>query len=256
MWLQHNKHLTIFAGFYLILIINLKYCKMKNFLLLTCVSICLLGLFAKKEARGQADTTKFYRWEVGTDLLWLIDKNTLPPTTLFLKINNKWKHMQGAFRFRVGYDYEDKDTLMKSPNSDRVVNSTFQSYFGYEVHKRLNPKLNLYCAIDFYYSVTKKEEIWEWINPYDHVQMKSIRNTNIETYGLTPVFGAGYDIAKNINISIETSGYFNYKSGTKKLRNRSKKYFQKRGPINSQYNYESHKIGFNPIHSINVNIKF
>src|SRR5690606_34787895 len=57
------------------------------------------------------DTLVRYTWEIGTDLLWLIDKNVLPATNIFIRKNLVTKNDRlTALRLRFGLDLNKMDS--------------------------------------------------------------------------------------------------------------------------------------------------
>lgn len=68
----------------------------KTILILLLVKVTLLSVAQTNRGKTyNKDTIPKYRFEIGTDLLWLIDKNELPGYSLQLKIHNKSKKHPG-----------------------------------------------------------------------------------------------------------------------------------------------------------------
>lgn len=101
-----------------------------------------------KNKKNETDTTK--HWEVGLDLLWLIDKNQVPSTSLFGRYNfvdkgNSYK----AWRFRIGMDnnYYDSSRINGMMPHDIKVNSILLRP-GFEWQKRPNLKYTFFYGGD------------------------------------------------------------------------------------------------------------
>jgi len=102
------------------------------------------------------------RWDVGTDLLWLIDKNTLAATSVFVRYNvTPEKHIPGAVRFRVGMDFNTFHTEFynKVDPEDRKTISPLVR-IGYEWQHQQGRCQFFYGAdVHLMYSVTHFELI-------------------------------------------------------------------------------------------------
>ena len=110
--------------------------------------LCLLWLcLAYLPAHAQTETPSSsmdslptrYKWEVATDLLWLLDKNTMPATSIFIRRHTE----KGAWRLRVGGSYKTKYSEPQTPpNVTGFVKEAYESRVsmfsirtGYEWHK-------------------------------------------------------------------------------------------------------------------------
>ena len=83
----------------------------------------------KKSSDTLADTTRL-KWEIATDLLWLIDKNQIPASNIFVR-----KHITrengklGAQRLRVGVSFDDNDGQFD--DSDNYFGMFEKQYFSF-----------------------------------------------------------------------------------------------------------------------------
>ncbi len=77
---------------------------------------------------AKADTTFKPHWEIGVDLLPLIDKENVPKTTLFARRNYSLKNGAGkAWRLRAGVDTEVRDFI----DVGRWTPDTYRTYAPY-----------------------------------------------------------------------------------------------------------------------------
>lgn len=69
----------------------------------TTLILCLFALLGPAHAQQDRPEAAFprYKWELGTDLLFLVNRNTVPPS-VFVRLNSN--HFT-AWRFRVGGSY-------------------------------------------------------------------------------------------------------------------------------------------------------
>ena len=73
---------------------------------LLALGICLL-LYLPTQAQTDTTAPKRYKWEVATDLLWLINKNNIPASSIFVRrhfVTKKGKNV--ALRMRLGWDFD------------------------------------------------------------------------------------------------------------------------------------------------------
>jgi hypothetical protein len=124
------------------------------FLSRVIVTAAFVLLFALAPVLGQvADTiprTQVAKWEVGVDLLPLIDKHKLPEATLFFRRNYAIQnHKCQAWRFRLGLDSENRDVKTSFDNVILAQRHTYAPYLsiGHE-WKRIMPRYRWFMAID------------------------------------------------------------------------------------------------------------
>lgn len=185
---------------------------MKKTTLLLLVALSVQMTFAQKKTKLK-DSIPKHRFEVGTDLLWLIDKNTLPAYTMQLKIHNKPGKRDGAWRFKVGIDFEDNDSTedfsvetippfwkfnkirgvinvgyqFNHKNNDFLIYYGCDSYFGIE-----------YSHKDQYHSTYYDDRI---LADYDSYYYDITRKSQ---YGLNFFIGFNYYLNKTISFSLES----------------------------------------------------
>jgi hypothetical protein len=165
----------------------------------SCNSRLLLFVLLTATSIGYSQEIDFDRWEVGIDLLPLINKNTIPPSLFAKRLSLKQKqrsfgYVRRGIRTRLGFDINNPDLLIPYRNeSYRVV---FRP--GYEWQVRLK-------SIDISYGL-------DLIGQYEkvHLENSSVVDPIVLEYrfailGLAPVVGLSYKVVKNIRLSIESN---------------------------------------------------
>jgi|GEM_PF-3374683 len=157
------------------------------------------------------DSLARYRFEVGTDLLWLVDKNSLPGYCLQLKINTNSKKHPGAFRFKVGMDLKTKDSslLVSDPNLYyRTSDETFYFRSGYQLNYTLS-RVKVYWGADLHFLYDRhyldkysQPELFADNNYYDAFLTYKVAKLQ---YGIIGLVGSNYQLAPRISISLETN---------------------------------------------------
>ncbi len=96
------------------------------------------------------------RWEVGTDLLWLINKNTLPATAVFIRRNVQPKnHLPGAIRLRLGMDWSKQDSTISYPKpTDKESKIAPFIRIGYE-WQHAKGRYQFYYGLDGHFAYAK-----------------------------------------------------------------------------------------------------
>jgi len=163
------------------------------------------------------DSLARYRFEVGTDLLWLIDKNSLPGYCLQLKINNRSKKHPGAFRFKVGMNLETKDSslLVEDPSLYyRTSDETFYFRPGYQLNYMFG-RVKLYWGVDLHFLYSS-----HYIDRYSHFELFADNNyyqafftykVSALQYGIVGLVGATYYLTPKISVSLESNISMLYK---------------------------------------------
>ncbi len=175
---------------------------MRNYLILI-LSICLLNRGIAQNSSID-DVVTGTKWEVGTDLLWLIDKNTLPKYSLLFR---RKVGQHGAIRLRGGY--------LKNANYLAFRRYDFNTAsllrLGYEYQKVLSrqnggEKLLLYGGVDYFWRYENNHYyIWDLVNPPPYVGTGVITTDITREQGGALFIGFKYFIRKNISLSAESS---------------------------------------------------
>lgn len=144
------------------------------------------------------------KWEVGMDLLWLIDKNTLPKYTLLVR---RQIGQHGAIRLRGGYLKNSNYLAFRELN----YNTASLIRIGYEYQKPLstlkgNTKSMLYGGVDYFWRY--ENNLYEIYN----VQTPApTTGTGLATHDITherggaAFIGFKYFVTSYLSFSVESS---------------------------------------------------
>jgi len=131
------------------------------------------------------------KWEIGVDLLSLIDKNSLPNFSILIRKHNFYANDKTtAWRFRIGIDWAEH-----SPLSNFFSDMTILTRLGYEWHKVLSKNTHLYYGTDFHFLHKKRI-----VSQGSLYVISDLDNWEI---GAIAVIGGRYFINKNLSLSIE-----------------------------------------------------
>ncbi|NOU16760.1 MAG: hypothetical protein HOO91_04300 [Bacteroidales bacterium] len=239
---------------------------MKRFLFLFLfLSFALFGSAQNNHRSDKSvsrkDSLSTYRFEVGTDLLWLVDKNSLPGYCLQLKINNRSKKHLGAFRFKIGMNLKTTDTtdLTTFTNDYDTYKTRTSSYFfrsGYQLSYNYS-KLKLFWGVDLHLGYYKFFNDYYWRLGTDNYKMYNTRTYTRIQYGLIGFIGASYSITPRVSVLVESNCSMLYS----KIKNREHSYYPDfPGSENDNKSnwYDSNVLDVNiiPISTISINIHF
>jgi hypothetical protein len=168
--------------------------------LVTLVSSTLYGQ-AKKE---QAKKDTIQNWEVGLDLLWLINKNQLPATSIFARHNfvtKTGKHRALRFRLGVNNSYYDSSGINGSLPTKSSIIALF-ARIGYEWQVPINKQFIFFYGAD--------ANIFFYQNKYERIVPPSpnflVRNTfTTWELGVVGLIGFKYRATNWLSISIEST---------------------------------------------------
>ena len=177
----------------------------KNSFKLILTLLAFLSLTASGQAKKEQiikDTTR--NWEVGLDVLWLINKNQLPATSIFARHNfvtKTGKHR--ALRFRLGVDNSYYDSSQISglfPNESDII-APF-ARIGYEWQVPVNKQFIFFYGVD--------ANIFFYQNKYERMVPATtnflVRNTFTSwELGLVGLIGFKYQPTNWFSISIEST---------------------------------------------------
>jgi hypothetical protein len=171
---------------------------------------------ARRTASADSDTIFRKNWEVGLDLLGLVNENNVPKTSIFLRRTYAGSnHKSRAWRFRLGMDSQRR----KSNDYEGFSIGDYDIYtpyllIGHEWRHRIK-RSTWYFATDLsgkYYYVD--QIVFQGINNYDEVK---VRNPEISAHG---VLGCQMHILGNLSVGIEsalTVTYLEYHLDNKSL---------------------------------------
>jgi len=154
-----------------------------------------------KKTSSEKDTTK--QWEIGTDLLWLIDKNQVPPTSLFVRYNFvNIKNQKRAWRFRLGVDNSIYDSAQIVDTRDNEID-IISPYVrvGYEWQREINKKVSYFYGFDasILYSQYKAKIVY-----YAPIRLLQETDRTWE-FGAIPFIGFKYRPVNWLAVSTESS---------------------------------------------------
>jgi len=159
----------------------------------------------------------FKKWEVGTDLLWLLNKDRSKPISFFaLKLRTKQKtkgfgYRKFGYRFWLGFSLRNyNNKITRSGNNNPATKFTNKHYLiynrlGYQWITTKN-KIKIIYGFDITNLYSYKEYIV--ISPSSNPQFDEFQN--LFRVGLSPFAGLAYDITSKIKISAESNVGFTY----------------------------------------------
>lgn len=168
--------------------------------------LCALFLLTGWQAQAQTEETQRevtrYPWDVSTDLLFVIDKNVVPPSVLVRRNTKTKKDRLTAYRFRLGGDYSEHldpapvDTGLSATSYRKTALVSFVS-IGREWQKQWN-QFQLFYGTDLF--VRYDLEVLEYaiINGNDYYPKRK----NL-TVGVSPFIGMKFFIDSRISVSTE-----------------------------------------------------
>jgi hypothetical protein len=227
-----------------------KFIPMKKLL-----SIILLMMICYSHAMSQqrkTETPKIerHKWDVGLDLLWLIDKNVVPPS-LFLRLNTEKKGQLAAYRFRIGGDYTERLNVVDSL-STTMLQTNLNTFLcvGKEWQKQWE-QFQLFYGTDIFlnfgYAIVENARDEKGYFP-------RIRTTSL---GVSPLIGMRYFVHSNISFSTEAHFNFYYREEYRRVVDRNNPQPSPEGHTYSIVNRFQHfKMDINPIYTLNLTYHF
>jgi hypothetical protein len=162
-------------------------------------------------ANNDKDTTMLH-WEIGLDLLWLIDKHEIPPTSLFLRYNFYDKKGNAkALRFRIGLHLQSYDSINLGDARPSIANVTHPYLrLGYEWQQKINNEFWFFYGFDLsaqYYHIKSKRLIY-----FTDIGPRLLQVTDKTwQFGIFPLVGFKYHPTKWFSISLESTVNFSYR---------------------------------------------
>ncbi len=171
-----------------------------------CLATMLLLLYAGiPPAKAQSptpDSLTRYKWEIATDLLWLIDKNTVPRFSVFGRKNITTKDgKHRAWRLRLATDFSKVDSTQIN-NSTPTDIDQFDGFLavGYEWQK-VRKKFTYFYGTDLLFSYLSFK--YETNNIIAQQGFRS--KIDDWSLGLVGFFGVKYFISSQLSVSTESS---------------------------------------------------
>ncbi len=205
--------------------------------------LLLTWLLIGSNLAAQTTDTDKPKWEIGTDLLWLINKNTLPEYSLLVRRQIGEK---GALRSRIG---------IATSEANRSIprlwdKGNYMIRIGYERHKQLEKNLIAYYGLDLHYSYSKKilesPVFNNWLTPLYLNEFLGAQGNYLTSatraIGLIGVVGFRYKLSNYLSVSAESN--LNVYGGRQSL--------DVPFPFYKSYTYVGyHEITISPISTIN-----
>lgn len=222
----------------------------KNLLLVAVLLASSFGLKAQEKDKPmliplteKSDTLVRHTWEVGTDLLWLIDKNTIPFSNVFARKNIVTKNGRfAALRARVGLDFSRENSVdIEGLGEEDYFNLSPFIRLGYEWQIQKN-KLQFFYGVDlnilYQYNYNTYEDI------FGSTGERKLKNLEIGPVGF---IGAKYFLSSNISLSTEISYDLIYQNYQYNGRDSGTFREDKRSGISGS---------FKPLYILNINYHF
>ena len=163
---------------------------------------------------------KFNKWEVGTDLLWLLDKNRVP--LLYLantrKVTKKKEPGQKTikYRFRAWFDLKyPNETGINQINGGQTEDKVnyyvyFRTGFGFEKKKN---KVIFNYGLDgvFEYKKMEIETKYTWNSTWNNISSITTIDFKVVHYGISPFMELAYPVKSWMKISTEANVDFLYR---------------------------------------------
>lgn len=165
--------------------------------------------------RGQENKKKLKdstrHWEVGLDLLWLINKNQVPATSIFFRYNFQDKQQRHkAWRVRLGFDTNNLDSVQIAGKDIKIDKISPYLRSGFEWQKVISSHFGYFYGTDISvnYTYTKDSRLYNIFPSNDRVLSESKDKSWL--FGAHGFFGIMYRPIKWFSISSETSINFIY----------------------------------------------
>ena len=188
---------------------------------LLALGICLL-LYLPTQAQTDTTAPKRYKWEVATDLLWLINKNNIPASSIFVRrhfVTKKGKNV--ALRMRLGWDfdyYKQTSYFFDRQVSPQTLTNIVAETKKYAISPFLivgYQKSTLYKKYEIFYGIDVMLKYWageeETIMvapPSNPIGSLMILRTTINkgaSVGVQPIIGLKYYLNDRFSLSTEVS---------------------------------------------------
>ena len=163
-----------------------------------------IALMAWSSLNAQNQTSTIPKWEVGTDLLWLINKNTLPEYSMIVKRSFLDR---SAIRCRVGLGKVGKlSSIFFTPDKSQK----YIVRLGYERRKELMSGLSMLYGLDLSYYSTESFisalAPQAWINSgIPGPAPIFLKLEKAKEWGLIPFVGLNYQLNDHLSISAEST---------------------------------------------------
>ncbi len=180
---------------------------------------CLLcpQIHAQNTSPPPDSLSKCYKWEVATDLLWLVKQDSILSPSIFIRRHTK----DGAWRLRLGggYKYEANEPKNPSPTAisdarigNYIKTSMFFGRVGYQWTKKL-PEFSLYYGVDLFHNRVKTrvdEYFWQNQKNFHYVAHVKKYQTGLMLFaGIQKTFCKKLSISGEVGLSTHYE-YYDY----------------------------------------------
>lgn len=193
---------------------------MKKLFLIALTWASILSIAFAQDTTQKELSTKTPKWEIATDLLWLIDKQNVSPTSIFIRKHFTTKNGQkSALRGRIGLDLESISIPDDIPDATIGIGVGTASndfkispilHLGYEWRTSITPKLIFYRGIEVFGGHT-------WYNFIRIIEIQTVdyygKTNNKWTdlrLGTSGIIGFQYFFTKHFSASYELTATLNY----------------------------------------------
>lgn len=162
-------------------------------------------LLAVQSKAQEQETVPVPRWEVGVDLLSLIDKNSLTPYSIFGRYllnptGAKRSHLRARIGFN-GFNYLDTANFGAAFEHDSRA-FAFSVMAGYQKEITSTDRSSLYFGSDLSFSRESSNKKWDIPGPLGVQGYEDYSHSKI---GLHVLAGYSYRLGSRIRISLESS---------------------------------------------------
>ena len=183
---------------------------LKNYIL--CI-ILLVSVSSKSIGQTKDSNPNQYilteSWEIGTDLLWLINKNQLPPSNIFVRRNLETKKgTRHAWRLRLGADVSVLDSINVNDSFDNEINQTYLILqLGHEWQYQVIENALFYFGADLSFAFDRTYILQDRsvLVPSAAGPVRFKETNTIYTPGLSGIAGVRYHPQPWIALSLESS---------------------------------------------------
>lgn len=156
--------------------------------------LLLFTLVFGSELKAQVKDTLRLKWEIGTDLLWLLDKNSLPKYSIFAR---RTLSSNSALRFRMGADIKTDSRNIGLG----IEKASFLVRVGYEKQKKITRNGGIFWGLDAHF---RKENIEGYL-----IQLPQVKPLYYPDYswqlGGVVILGFRYFLGEHFSITAESS---------------------------------------------------
>lgn len=175
-------------------------------LLICTITTCISLNGSLTFGQGKSEMPPRHRWDISTDLLWLINKNNLPPS-VFVRWNRKNHKRLYAYRLRLGGNYyhnTHSDPLTAVGGFfTQTTSLKFYLSLGKEWQKWLNDKFQFFYGNDLIYDY-QRTRLKNTVVDSNTDDPRTYPIINEFTLGTSVFAGIKFFLTERISFSSET----------------------------------------------------